>query len=210
MNMGEDEADRWTPLTPAGARWLADTMERYGATTLGGLLEIWRGEGVTLHGFEFGPVEALVRAEMAYLGVDEDSKPPHLTVIDGGMEVVKGDEKPRAITVRWSPSALAWGLAHPEVHGLGEALANRVKAPSAAEESVDGDALATHIEDDRETYIINASESQIGHAQAEVNHWIADRPHGTEFDADDFQKAFVYRRDAPEGGDDHGDPPDHK
>jgi hypothetical protein len=82
---GDDEADRWTALTPAGARFLADAMERYGATTLGELLEIWRVEGVTLDGVEFGPVEALVRAELAYLGVD-DREPPHLTVIDGGDE----------------------------------------------------------------------------------------------------------------------------
>ncbi|WAC89701.1 hypothetical protein [Mycobacterium sp. Aquia_213] len=84
MSVDDDEADRWRGLTAGGARFLADAMERYEATTLGGLLEIWRCEGVTVEGVESGPVEALVRAELAYLGIDPDTRPPHLTVIDGG------------------------------------------------------------------------------------------------------------------------------
>jgi len=120
-------------------------------------------------------------------------------------------EKVRPVAARWRPSALLWGLAHPEVHGLGTALENRIAAPTDDERSQDDlDELATRIEDARETYIINASQDQIWYAIQEVNEWIADRPHGTEMDADDFQKALAFPPRRSDGGDHDDDEPDER
>src|ERR1700739_1575028 len=99
------------------------------------------------------------------------------------MVVMTDADKVPSVSVRWRPSELAWGFARPDVHGLGAALENRIAAPTDDEDSEDVlDELATRIEDDRETYIIAASRDQIWDAIAEVNEWIAQRPHGTEMD----------------------------
>jgi len=110
--------------------------------------------------------------------------------------------------VRWRPSELAWGLAHSGVHGLGDALEKRIAAPSHdAGSGNDVNELATVIEDDRETFIIAASQDEIWHAIAEVNEWIAERRHGTEMDADGFQKALAIPPRGPDGGDHDDDEP---
>lgn len=91
------------------------------------------------------------------------------------------------VTVRWRPSELQWGLAHPEVHGLGDVLNDRIKAPLEPTPGYVTD-------DDRETYIIVASDDQLDDASYEVNEWVSDHPIGSELDADGFQKAFAHRR----------------
>ena len=90
---------------------------------------------------------------------------------------------PINVTVRWRPSELKWGLGHAEVHGLGDVLNGRIKAPFEPPPGYITD-------DDRETYIIVASEEQIGDAVVAVNDWLAVRPNGSEPDADGFQKAL--------------------
>lgn len=110
------------------------------------------------------------------------------------MDTMTDCTKAPTVAVRWRPTELAWGLAHPEVHGLGDALNGRIKAP---DEPTPG-----YITDDvRETYIIVASEAQIWNAVAEVNEWLAERPNGSEPDADGFQKALAYRLCTADEGD---------
>lgn len=91
------------------------------------------------------------------------------------------------VAVRWRPNELKWGLAHPEVHGLGDALNGRIKAPVEPPPGYVTD-------DDRETYMIVASEDQIEDAVGEVNEWLADRPNGAEPHAHGFQKALADRQ----------------
>ncbi|TXI56891.1 hypothetical protein [Mycolicibacter arupensis] len=90
------------------------------------------------------------------------------------------------MAVRWRPGELKWGLAHPEVHGLGDALNGRIKAPFEPPPGYVTD-------DDRETYLIVASDDQLDDAQYEVDQWVSNRPNGSEPDADGFQKAFAHR-----------------
>lgn len=105
-------------------------------------------------------------------------------------------DSPKATTaaVRWRPTELAWGLAHPQVHGLGDVLNGRIKAP---DEPTPG-----YVTDDvRETYLIVASEDRLSNAVAQVNEWLAERPNGSEPDADGFQKALAFRRRTADEGD---------
>jgi hypothetical protein len=100
------------------------------------------------------------------------------------------DDKKIDRAVRWRPSELAWGLAHADVHGLGDELEGRISSATD---------LVGDEDDDRETYIITATETKIWDAIVAVNGWIGDRPQG-EYEADGFQKALAFAPRGPEGG----------
>ena len=67
-----------------------------------------------------------------------------------------------------------------------------VSHPSATD--LDGDE-----DDDRQTYIVTATEAKIWDAIVAVNGWIGDRPQG-EYAADGFQKALAFPPRKPDGG----------
>ncbi|MCV7382399.1 hypothetical protein [Mycolicibacter longobardus] len=97
------------------------------------------------------------------------------------------DERKVVRLVRWTHDQLAWGQANVAIHGLGDELKNLTPA--------DPD----RVDDDRQDYLISATEEKFADAVWRVNDYLADLPHGADHAAHGFVSALSNPLSGPGG-----------